>query len=101
MDFKRENWRYKDETAEPCPFCGSNSVSVVHKDVRFLGQNCEGIKKIKMQAYCTCNKCHAKGKPINYIGYMNAGYGFYDSEHLPIYACGDKAVAAWNERKGA
>lgn len=97
MDVKFEEWRYKSETAKPCPFCGGNSVSVVHKDVRFLGQNYEGIKKIKMQAYCTCNKCHAKGKPITYVGYI-APHGFYDSEHLPLYSCGEKAVDVWNER---
>lgn len=97
---KREDWKYKAANAKSCPFCGSESVCVLHKEVRYIGHNAYSIKKHKMKAYCICNKCHARGKPIFYIGYSNAGYGFYDSEHLPVYACGDKAVDAWNERKG-
>lgn len=94
-----EKWRYKADNAKPCPFCSSDSISVAHKEVRFIGYIYDGIKKLKMQAYCMCNVCHAKGKPIIYTGY-NANVGFYDNEHLPIYACGDKAIAAWNNRKG-
>lgn len=50
-----------------------------------------------MQAYCMCNMCHAKGKPVIYIGYSNR-VGM-DAEHLPVYSCGDKAIKAWNTRK--
>lgn len=95
----RERWRYKAENADPCPFCGGKSVSVMHKEVRFIGKNGFGVKKILMQAYCKCNSCHAKGKPIKYTGYADADYGYYDNDHLPIYSCGNKAVEAWNERK--
>jgi hypothetical protein len=94
---KREAWKYKAENADSCPFCGNDSVSVAHKEVRYLGVNCFGVKKHMMQAYCTCNKCHAKGMPIKYVGYSNYGY-FYDNEHLPVYSCGDKAIEAWNRR---
>lgn len=94
-----EKWKYKVENADYCPFCGGKSVSVAHKEVRLLGVTYSGIKKHLMQAYCICNKCHAKGMPVKYVGYSNAGYGFYDEEHLPVYSCGDKAVDAWNRRE--
>ena len=95
-----ENWKYKAENAISCPFCGSESISVLHKEVRFLGYNAYGIKKHKMKAYCICNKCHARGKPIFYIGYTGASWSYYNEKHLRVYSCGDKAVEAWNERKG-
>lgn len=95
---KSEKWKYKVENARSCPFCGSDSVSVAHKEVRLLGINGLGVKKHLMQAYCFCNKCHARSMPIKYVGYSNAGYNFYDEEHLPTYSCGDKAVAAWDYR---
>lgn len=97
-EVKCEPWKYKTENASNCPFCGSNSVSVLHKEKRFIGYNGIGFKKIAMQVYCMCNICHAKGKPISYIGYV-ANYDYYDAEHLPIYSCGDKAIEAWNTRK--
>lgn len=96
-EIKREDWRYKAENAEKCPFCGSGSISVMHKEMRFLGMNFYGVKKHKMQAYCICNMCHAKGKPVIYIGYSNR-VGV-DADHLPVYSCGEEAIKAWNTRE--
>ena len=96
-EIKREDWRYKAENAEKCPFCGSGSISVMHKEMRFLGVNFYGVKKHKMQAYCMCNMCHAKGKPVIYIGYSNRVE--VDADHLPIYSCGEEAIKTWNTRK--
>ena len=84
--------------ALPCPFCGNTSISVRHKEVRFIGQNYFGTKKIKMKAYCACNRCHATGKPIFYIGYTARGESGYSEEHLPIYARGKEAIKAWDRR---
>ena len=95
---KREDWRFKATDAKSCPFCGSNSISVCHKEVRYIGVNGFGVKKLKMKAYCTCNKCHSRGKPIFYIGYANATLCSYNENYLPIYSCGDKAIDAWNRR---
>ena len=99
MKVKRDQFKYKAENAIPCPFCGGESVSVNHSEVRYLGQNAFGIKKAKMRAYCVCNKCKARGTPVFYIGYINATRDFYDEEHLPLYSCGDKAIEKWNERQ--
>ena len=96
---KYEPWQYKAENAVECPFCSSKSVSVKHKEVRYLGQNAMGVKKHKMKAYCICNKCKANGTPVFYIGYSNATFSSYDEDYLPVYSCGDKAIEAWNTRK--
>lgn len=93
-----EKWKYKADGAKKCPFCDSDSVSVAHAEMRFLGQTYWGMKKIKMKAYCVCNKCHAHGKPIVYIGYTSQGDNGYSKEHLPIYSCGEDAIKAWNRR---
>lgn len=93
---KCERWKFKAINAKNCPFCGSNSVSVAHKEVRYIGQNAFGVKKLKMKAYCVCNKCHSRGKPVFYVGYSSAAG--YDENHLPVYSCGDKAIENWNMR---
>ena len=98
-NFKADYWQYKAENAVECPFCSSKSVSVKHKEVRYLGRNVFGVKKHKMKAYCVCNKCKATGTPVYYIGYSEASYKAYNEDYLPVYACGDKALEAWNTRK--
>lgn len=95
---KREKPKFKVKKALPCPFCGSDSVSVTHSEMRFIGVNGLGIKKIKMKAYCICNKCYARSKPIVYYGHTGGGYRGYSEDFLPLYACGGKAIEAWNRR---
>lgn len=94
-----EKWQYKTKDALPCPYCGSESVSVKHKEIRFYGWNGLGFKKHRMKAYCVCNKCGATGAPIYYDGYSDASFGYYDDEHKRVYSCGDEAIKAWNTRK--
>lgn len=98
-EIKREPHRYKAENADPCPFCGGGSISVIHKEIRYLGANGIGTKKIKMKAYCICNKCKAAGSAIFYIGHTFPRENGYTEDHLPIYTRGKEAIAAWNERK--
>lgn len=93
---KYEPWKYKAINAKPCPFCGSTSISVAHREERFIGQNNAGIKKIKMAAYCICNKCHSRSKPVVYIGYTR--YADYIKDYRHVYSCGDEAVEEWNRR---
>lgn len=86
--------------ADSCPFCGSKSISAVHRQVKFIGMNDLHAKKIYMKCYCTCNKCSAKSKAVNYIGYADAQYDFYDENHPHIYSddMKIKAVNEWNRR---
>lgn len=85
---------------EPCPFCGKKSVSAVHAEKRFIGYTEGGIKMLSMKCYCTCNYCHAKSRPVSYIGYTDAGFGFFDNEHPRIYDIKYKHMALdeWNMR---
>lgn len=99
MSVKCDEWQYKVENAVPCPYCGGTSVSVKHKEVRYLGENDFGVKKHKMKSYCVCNKCKATGTPVYYIGYSDAYFKAYSEDFLPVYSCGDKAIEAWNTRK--
>ena len=99
MNAIREKHTYKAENAIPCPFCGSGSISVKHKELRFLGVNWLGTKKLKMKAYCICNKCKSRGTPIVYIGYTSPGDRGFTEKHLPIYSRGEAAIEAWNQRK--
>lgn len=86
--------------ADSCPFCGSESISAVHRQVHFIGMNEFDIKKIHMKCYCTCNKCRARSKAVHYIGYVCAPYDFYDETHPHIYSddMKIKAVIEWNRR---
>ena len=93
-----ESWQYKAKNAIQCPFCASYSISVKHKEIRFNGVNGIGDKKIRMKAYCICNKCKATGTPIFYTGHTMPGIYGFNEEHLPIYCRGDEAIKAWNKR---
>ena len=96
---KCEKYRFKAENAKPCPFCGSESISVIHSELRFLGVNYLGVKKHRMKVYCVCNKCKSRGIPVTYIGYSNRSD--YDEAHLPVYAHGEDAISSWNYRISA
>lgn len=49
-----------NEGLDVCPFCGG-MARVSLRDVRFIGQNDYGDKKIKCAAQVICNKCRARG----------------------------------------
>ena len=76
-----------------CPFCGSKSIRVQHKDIGFLGQNGFGTKKIKYQSYVMCNKCYSKGEPTT-IKYLT------DTEQgrIDLIENDNKAIELWNRR---
>ena len=59
---KCERWKFKAINAESCPFCGSNSVSVAHKEVRHIGQNAFGVKKIKNESLLCVQQVPFKGQ---------------------------------------
>lgn len=92
----KNEWTKKMENAKPCPFCGSISISAKHKDCGIYLYN--GFNKIlKMKVYCYCNKCHARSKPISYLG---REYGDAEKYEIVIYddRMKEKALEKWNER---
>ena len=45
---------------KPCPFCGGNG-RLSYRQMRFIGQNYMGDKKIRMGVQVICNRCKARG----------------------------------------
>jgi Lar family restriction alleviation protein len=82
-----------EKDMKPCPFCGSASTRVQHKDIGYIGQNGYGAKLIKYQSYVMCNKCYSKGEPttIKYI------IGIEQSRN-DLKENDNKAIELWNRR---
>ena len=79
---------------KPCPFCGGKA-KLHMRQIRFLGWNGLGDKKIRMGAQVFCNRCFARGAlysadVINPCGPFtdDAGYEWIVEE----------AQKAWNRR---
>lgn len=79
---------------KPCPFCGGNA-SISGRELKYLGVNAMGIKKIKVSSYVTCNRCHARGPCVTSIVYKGM-FGGYDEQKEKE----NVAVEAWNRRTG-
>ena len=92
----KNEWTKKMENVKPCPFCGSISISAKHKDCGIYLYNSFN-KILKMKVYCYCNKCHARSKPISYLGRQ---YGDAEKYEIGIYddRMTEKALEKWNER---
>lgn len=45
---------------KPCPFCGGKG-HLSTREIRFMGQNDFGAKKIYMGAQIICGRCRARG----------------------------------------
>ena len=43
-----------------CPFCGG-SAKLHTRQLRFIGQNALGDKKVRLGAQYVCGQCHARG----------------------------------------
>ena len=82
---------------EPCPFCkGQAKISL--REMRFLGQNGYGDKKIRCAAQLICNRCRARG-PVYTANLINP----YDRKCQQSEAFKwmlKEAAFAWNKRAG-
>ena len=78
-----------------CPFCGGNA-RIVFKDMRFIGQNVFGSKKIKCGAKVICNRCHARG-PL-YTAELINPYDYNCQNSAPYIWMKNEAVNGWNRR---
>lgn len=77
----------------PCPFCGGKG-KISFRDVKFMGQNYRGDKKIKCAAQVICNRCRARG-PV-YTSVLINPYDFNCQVSEPYIWMVEKAVYGWN-----
>lgn len=82
---------------KPCPFCGGKG-HLSQREIRFIGQNYYGAKKIYCGVQVICGRCHARGG----LATDTVVFGSYDyeSEHATLASMNERAVDAWNQRKG-
>ena len=78
---------------KPCPFCGGNA-RITTRDVRFIGQNDFGSKKIKCAAQAMCNRCRARG-PV-YTAVLINPYDRICQQSEEYKWMMSKAADAWN-----
>ncbi len=78
---------------KPCPFCGGRAKNV-RRQMRFLGQNYTGQKKIRYGQQVFCQRCHARGPLYSRVTI------FPSEEHQAAFAwLEEQAAEAWNRRK--
>lgn len=79
-----------------CPFCG-NVAKVSLREMRFIGQNYYGDKKIRCAAQVICNKCHARG-PV-YTATLVNPYDYKCQKSEAYIWMVNQAKNGWNRRK--
>ena len=80
---------------KPCPFCGGKG-HLSQREIRFIGQNDFGAKKIYCGVQVICGRCHARGS----LATDTVIFGSYESEHATLESMNKRAIDAWNQRKG-
>lgn len=81
---------------QPCPFCGGNAKLHI-RQIRFVGQNDFGDKKIRCGAQVICNRCKARG-PL-YTGVVKNPSVRADKNGSEVYVwITREAAEAWNRR---
>lgn len=84
------------EDLKPCPFCRGNG-KLSYRQMRFIGQNYRGDKKIKIGAQVICNRCKARG--ALYSGVVLDPYVRAEKEKDAAFIWITKeAIEAWNRR---
>ena len=79
---------------KPCPFCGGKG-HISTREIRYIGQNCYGAKKIRTGAQVICGRCKARGSLfVDAVIYIN-----WADEQKAINPLKEKAIEAWNRRR--
>lgn len=77
---------------KPCQFCGGKAKNV-RRQMRFLGQNYIGQKKIRYGQQVMCRRCHARGPLFSRVVI------FPSAEHKAEFDwLEEQAAEAWNRR---
>ena len=80
---------------KPCPFCGG-AARITTRDVKFIGQNGFGDKKIRCAAQAMCNRCRARG-PV-YTAELINPYDRNCQQSEPYKWMMQEAIDGWNRR---
>lgn len=80
---------------KPCPFCGGNA-KISLREMKFIGHNDFGSKKIKCGAQVICNRCRARG-PL-YIAELIDPYDRDCQKSAPYIWMTNEAANDWNRR---
>lgn len=81
----------RDSTLKPCPFCGGKG-HLSSREIRFIGQNYFGTKKIHMGVQVICGRCKARGGLIT----GTIVFDSYGADYLKEMS--EKAAEAWDGR---
>lgn len=76
----------------PCPWCNGRA-GITARQMRFMGQNCYGWKKIRYAANGKCQKCYARGPVVTAV--IITGTEETNAELDALYR---RAEEAWNRR---
>lgn len=75
-----------------CPFC-SGKARVSLRQLKYIGQNELGCRKIKFATQVICNKCKARGGVATKV-IITDRVDTYDN----VWALKQEAIEAWNRR---
>ena len=78
-----------------CPFC-LGGAKLHTRQLRFIGQNCYGSKKIRMGAQVVCSSCRARG-PL-YTGNCIDPNNRNEAEDAVLRSIKQQAIDGWNHR---
>lgn len=79
---------------KPCPFCGGKAF-LSRRQMRFIGQNYIGQKKVQYGEQAICGTCHARGPLYSRVTI------FPSEEHQAAFKwLEESASEAWNRRAG-
>ncbi len=78
---------------KPCPFCGGKG-HISSREIRYIGQNYFGAKKIKIGVQIICGRCKARGG-------LTTGeviYASHQEQREGLEPLENGAIEAWNRR---
>lgn len=78
---------------KPCPFCGGKG-HISSREIRYIGQNCFGAKKIKTGVQVICGRCKARGGVVT----GEVIYASCQEQRKCLEPLEHEAIEAWNRR---
>lgn len=78
---------------KPCPFCGGTG-HISSREIRYIGQNYYGAKKIRMGMQVICGRCKARGGVIT----GEVIFASIKEQRECLEPLEHRAIEAWNRR---